>query len=236
MGSIELTMREFLSQEAQNSTEGVRETQSFCKKINKPTLNLKVHEARTLRNQGHFDKAMLNITEANRDQVIAIRKIQTLMGRVRGERYPEVVFEKFRQFEPFEMGVSDADAALSILADIDDGDDTQLKDHSLKLHNCELEKKDEERYLSFLEGRLDDGTASVEVENTKRKVDSLVQMLMEVRNSILKKICFVVDEALKEMPPGIEKDRTFLELSQNIYLVKTSPILTKPATHVETET
>jgi len=94
MGSIELTVREHHSEETPSSAEGISEIQSFREEIEKYSLNLKVHEALTFRNQGHFDKAMLNITEANRDQVVAIRKIQRLMGQVRGERYPEVVFEK----------------------------------------------------------------------------------------------------------------------------------------------
>jgi len=141
MNSIELAVREHVSEEAQGSSEQLSEIQSFCEKIEKPSLNLKVHEALTFKKQGHFDKAMLNITEANRDQVIAIRKIQSLMGQVRGKRYPEVVFEKFRQFEPFEIGIADADAVLSILAGLGDEDNPQLKENRLKLHDYELRKK-----------------------------------------------------------------------------------------------
>ena len=235
MDPIELTVREHLSEEAQNSTERLSEIRSFCEKIEENSLNVKVHEALTYRKQGHFDKAMLNITEANRDQVIAIRKIQRILGHVSGERFPKVVFEKFRQFEPFEIGITDADAVLSILADLDDENDPQLKENRLKLHDCELRKKDEEAYLSFIEGRLNDGSASEEVDKTKERVGYLAQRLTELRNWILDRILVVVDEALKEMPSGIEKDRIILELSRNMFLVIVSPIPTKPATQVETE-
>jgi len=124
---------------------------------------------------------------------------------------------------------------LSILSDLDDEDDPQLKENGLKLHVCELRKRDEDLYLSLLEGRLDDCTASQEVKNTKKKVVSLTQSVMELRNSILEKIFAVVDEVLSEMPSGLDKDRTFMDLSRTMFLIKTSPILTKPATHVETE-
>lgn len=235
MGSIELTLREHLSQGAKNSAERLSEIQTFREKIEENSLNLKVHEALTLRKQGHLDKAILNISEANRDQVLAIRNIQRLMGQFRGEQYPEVVFEKFRQFEPFEIGISDADAVLSILADLDNEDDRQLGKYRLKLHDCELRKKDEEDYLSFLEGRLNQGSASEEVDKTRKNAVSLAHELAQHRNRILKKILVVVSEALKELPSGAEKDRFLLELSRNMFLVVTSPILTKPATQVETE-
>jgi tetrahydromethanopterin S-methyltransferase subunit H len=47
----------------------------FLKSINNETLGMKVSIALNQRKQGHFDKAMLNISEANRDQVLAIREI-----------------------------------------------------------------------------------------------------------------------------------------------------------------
>ena len=235
MDSIERTVRAHLSEEARSSAEGLSAIQSFCEKIEKDSLNAKVNEALAFKSQGHFDKAMLNIAEANRDQVTAIREIQKLLGQARGEEYAEVVFEKFRQFEPFEIGISNADAVLSILSDLNDGDDPQLKENRLKLHDCELRKKDEEGYLSFLEDRLDDGSGSEEAVEARENILSLTRTLMEHRVRILEKILVAVVAALKKMPSGFERDRILLDLSRNIFLVVTSPILTKPAAHVETE-
>ena len=235
MKPIDLAVREHLSEETKSSTKGISEIQSFCEEIDKDSLNLKVHGALASKNRGHFDEAMLDIAEANRDQVTAIRNIQKLMGQARGERFPEVVFEKFRQFEPFEIGISDADDVLSILADLDDGNDPQLKENRLELHDCELRRKDEVDYLSFLEDRLDEGGASEEGIKARASLVSLAQALMKLRGQILKKIFVVVGKALNEMPSGIERDRIFLKLSQNAFLIVTSPILTKPARQVETE-
>lgn len=235
MNLIELTIREHLSKDVQSSTEQHSEIMSFCGNIEEYSLNMKVQEALTFRKQGHFNHAMLNISEANRDQVIAIRRIQRLLGLVRGKEYPEVIFEKFRQFEPFEIGISDADAVLSILASVDEEGGPPHKENISKLHDHELKKKDEEDYLTFLENRLNEGSASEDIDKTQVNLASLAREMTELRSWILKKILVVVDEALKETPSGIAKDRIFLELSRNIFLVAASPILTKPATHVETE-
>lgn len=232
MNAFELTVRKHLSKEMQGTTEPFFELQSFCMGIEKNSLNMKVHQALTLKRQGHFDKAMLNIAEANRDQVTAIRTVQALLGRARGESCPEVVFEKFRQFEPFEIGISDADAVLSILADLDD---QELQQSRMQLHDCELQKKDEMDYLSFLEDRLNADSAAEDIDKSKAALLSLARNLTELRNRILTKILNCVGEALNDTPSGGEKDRVILELSQNLFLIITSPILTKPATHVEAE-
>lgn len=232
MNAFELTVRKHLSKEMQGTTEPFFELQSFCMGIEKNSLNMKVHQALTLKRQGHFDKAMLNIAEANRDQVTAIRTVQALLGRARGESCPEVVFEKFRQFEPFEIGISDADAVLSILADLDD---QELQQSRMQLHDCELQKKDKMDYLSFLEDRLNSDSAAEDIDKSKAALLSLARNLTELRNRILTKILNCVGEALNDTPSGGEKDRVILELSQNLFLIITSPILTKPATHVEAE-
>jgi len=232
VNAFELTVRKHLSKEMQGTTEPFFELQSFCMGIEKNSLNMKVHQALTLKRQGHFDKAMLNIAEANRDQVTAIRTVQALLGRARGESCPEVVFEKFRQFEPFEIGISDADAVLSILADLDD---QELQQSRMQLHDCELQKKDKMDYLSFLEDRLNSDSAAEDIDKSKAALLSLARNLTELRNRILTKILNCVGEALNDTPSGGEKDRVILELSQNLFLIITSPILTKPATHVEAE-
>jgi hypothetical protein len=78
--SIELSVWKYVSKETRNSTEKPSKIQSFCKKIEKPSLNLKVREALNFKKQGHFDKAMLGIAEANRDQVTAIKNDSKPVG------------------------------------------------------------------------------------------------------------------------------------------------------------
>lgn len=48
----------------------------FFQIVNRETLGMKVSNAMHQRQQEHFNKAMLSITEVNRDRVSAIREIQ----------------------------------------------------------------------------------------------------------------------------------------------------------------
>jgi len=58
-------------------------------------LGKKVSIALNQRKQGYFDKAMLNISEANRDQVLAIRNLQGVFDKLAGQGKTEVIFEKY---------------------------------------------------------------------------------------------------------------------------------------------
>lgn len=50
--------------------------------VQEKTLGHKVATALIQRKQGHFDKAVLTISEANRDQVLAIRKTQSIIDKI----------------------------------------------------------------------------------------------------------------------------------------------------------
>jgi hypothetical protein len=95
--------------------------------------------------------------------------IQNLLGQIRQEPYPEVTFEKFRQFEPFEIGISNADPVLTILAALS----PRLKENRSNLHDFELQKADEEDYLSFLENRMNGGSESESAVKTVSNLESL---------------------------------------------------------------
>jgi hypothetical protein len=49
------------------------------------TLGKKIAIALNQRSQGRFDKALLNIREANRAQVLSIREIQAVIDRAKGK-------------------------------------------------------------------------------------------------------------------------------------------------------
>ena len=54
----------------------------FLKVINSETIGKKVLTAFSLKEQGHFNRAMLDIAEVNRDQVIAIREVQDILDKL----------------------------------------------------------------------------------------------------------------------------------------------------------
>lgn len=232
MNSIEELVLEYVSEETRQAVGSDSMIEEFRQKIEGPSLNLKVSDALTLKRQGHFDKAMLMIAEANRDQVIFIRTIQNLVGQARGAPFPVVVLEKFRQFEPFEIGIADADAVLPILLALDV---EPLKDFVSSLHDHEIRKKDEEDYLSFLTERQNDDGESEDYRKAASEILSIDQSLNPIRTAILTEVFGVVGKALEEVPAGVERDLKLLEISRCAHTVITSPILTKPADLVETE-
>ena len=63
----------------------------LLKVINGETLGKKVSIAISLKKQGHFNRAMLNITEATRDQVTAIREIQCVLDKLENRNKTEIV-------------------------------------------------------------------------------------------------------------------------------------------------
>ncbi|MBW2564994.1 MAG: hypothetical protein JRE29_13370 [Deltaproteobacteria bacterium] len=78
--------------------------QNLLDVVQAETLGKKVAIALNQRSQGHFDKAMLNISEANRDQVLSIREIQAIIDRAKGKLKTEVVFEKCFGIVEFNQG------------------------------------------------------------------------------------------------------------------------------------
>lgn len=84
--------------------------------VRENTIGYKVATALNERKQGQFDKAMLNISEANRDQVLSIRAIQSIIDKICGTSRTEVIFEKFRQFHPFQIGLKNGKDVLELLS------------------------------------------------------------------------------------------------------------------------
>ena len=94
--------------------------QNLLEVVQAETLGKKVAIATNQRSQGHFDKAMLNISEVNRDQVLSIREIQAIIDQAKGNLKTEVIFEKFRQFYPFQIGLTHGKDVLELLRLIKD--------------------------------------------------------------------------------------------------------------------
>jgi hypothetical protein len=69
--------------------------QDLINVVREKTFGHKVATALNQRKQGILNKAMLNITEANRDQVLSIRAIQSIIDKTEGVSKTEVVFEKY---------------------------------------------------------------------------------------------------------------------------------------------
>jgi hypothetical protein len=220
-------------QQPNETPDFVADLKLFCAKVEAPTLAAKVRSAVTFRQQGHFDKAMLAMSEANRDQVLALRKIQSTLSGVTGTHYPMVVFEKFRQQPPFEIGVADGDAVFAILDRLGAQERPALGDARAKLHDLETQIEEESTFVAFLERQRTSEGNTAELETAQATVHDLEQNLAEMRAEILDSIFAVTKDVLEGASVRNHRDRLFLGLAANIYLVVMSSIATKPAQRVE---
>lgn len=174
------------------------------------------------------------ISEVNRDQITSIRSIQSILAKITGEPYSEAVFEKFRQFEPFELGVSKADPVLILLSKLDHNTNPDFRNLRSRLRETELQHEDQTQYLSFLKRKYGEETHGAEIEETTINIGLSDDALLKLRLSIIERVISVIDEIVKNLPSGLDKDRTLLKLCRNIYLIITSPVLTRNAMDVET--
>lgn len=204
----------------------------FSAKVAAPTLAAKVRAALSYRQQGHFDKAMLAMSEANRDQVLALRKIQSTLSGVTGTNSPMVVFERFRQRPPFEIGVADGDGLFTILERLGATECPALDEARTKLHALEAQIEEERAFVALLERQPKSNDNTAETEATRATAQNLERTLAETRVNILNPIFAVTKDVLDRAAVRRQRDNLFLSLAANIYVVVMSSIATKPAQRV----
>ena len=98
---------------------GMLEKEDCCERIletlRSASLTQKLNEALRYRKSGHFNKAMLLVSEINRDHMTSVRKLQHLFDEFNGNGKREVILRKFRQFLPLEAGIENAPDALHFI-------------------------------------------------------------------------------------------------------------------------
>ncbi len=207
----------------------------FIDQIEKSSLNVKVNDAITLRNKGDFNKAMLNISEANRDQVIAIRKIQRILDEASGTEIKEVVFSKFRQFLPLEIGIENGDEVIKIIDDLLIGGDRKVLEIKNEMYSLEIQKEEELERLTFLEQRFGNQIEDDEISEIRENLNVIEKKLHDFKGLVVGKIFKIVNAILKDKTDLDNKDLKVLELTGNIFFVFMSPIATKYAELVNVE-
>ena len=204
--------------------------QNLLDVVQAETLGKKVAIAINQRSQGHFDKAMLNISEANRDQVLSIREIQAIIDRAKSKLKTEVVFEKYRQFYPFQIGLKHGEDVLELLSLIKDKCEFDLAELVADLH------KDEEMIapiieeLNFYETKMKGRISEDEISELKKKGKKIKKRIFEKKISIIDNISGIVQGEFSQIA-----DAHKLILVKNIYLILSSSIQTLDAKFVEVE-
>jgi len=201
---------------------------NFLKLISDETLGRKILVALNQRKQGHFDKAMLSISEANRDQVLAIREIQTILSKPENQSQTEIVFKNFRQTFPFQIGISNGEEVLALLANVkqDLGDEFLAMTRELFDNEGQICLLDEESI--FLENKMAGKVSGKEINSIAEKKLALYDRIFSIKKYFL----YAISDCIFEKK-YLCSDDDELRLIRCIYLIVTSSTETLDAKFVE---
>lgn len=199
------------------------------------SLDTKISEALSLRQQGQLNRAIVLITEANRKQLDAIEGIQRIMDSLLNRPHSEVVFAKYRQFPPFKMGIEGADDVLKLLASLDVDLAIDHGSTSKKLHTLEGEKKAETERLAFFEQRFADGSEAETINAAHAAIQMMTADIAAVKRELVQAVVTTVHAYLPAMGIPEANFSARCELSKWLYVLATSPTKTRHAEDVSVE-
>ena len=198
--------------------------------VQRETFGNKVTSALNQRKQGHFDKAMLTMSEVNRDQVLSIRATQSIIDKTNGVSKTEVVFEKYRQFYPFQIGLKNGKDILALLDLVKTECNFTLETFVADLHENESMIDPLLEELNFFETRMKGRISEDDISQLERSIKETTQRIFEIKTALVDVICGVVQAAYFQIPI-VDK----ISLIKNIYLILSSSIQTLDAQFVEVE-
>ncbi len=203
--------------------------------IARDSLGNLIASALASQKQGRLNDAISQITRANRTQFDAIESIMHTLARVFERPRNEVIFAKYRQTFPFEMGVENAADVIDLVQSFNRG---MLPDESSKterLHNLEAARSAEAEAFEFFENRFRSGGAEAEIEESRGKLQSINKELEETKTAILCAVISVVSTRVNKHRSQRTASSVDYEISGWLYQVVTSKTLTKAAKNVEVD-
>ena len=181
---------------------------------------------------------MLVVSELIRDHMTSLQHIQRTFDEIRGNDERKVVFQKFRQREPFEVGLSNAPDVLRIIDEFLvpwKRENSNLVEGYLELEkrlDYEKEKKDAfERFAS-----TDD--SSPELEEQRKILSELSEKIEMFRYELSEAIICLSEKILEKMAPilnNVDRVKYLSKLSNHLSTLILSPIVSKPAEYVDAE-
>ncbi len=191
------------------------------------TVGCQICEAIELREKGQFNDAMKCMAEANRIHVQAVRDVQKRIDEQNDSDKTEVIFGKYRQKAPFQVGLINGDAVISILNKIQS--EIEDCDENIKqLHKDEIALKEYSEELHFYETRMAGRIAQSEVDQVRSSID---ECELRIRN--FKEISFsAVISSVRKRFSSLGNDDALLMASE-LYLLITSSIETRCASEVD---
>ena len=185
------------------------------------TLGNKVATALKHKKQGQFEKAMLKISEANRDQILSVREIQTIFDKSEGHAKTEVIFEKYRQFYPFQIGLTNGEEVLELLNFIKVNCDFDIDELVADMHKKEEMIDPILEEVNFYETRMAGQNAEDEINVLKNKIRNLSDNLNEIKTKLIDCFCGIIQNKYFHLS---QADK--IKLIKNCFIIFTSSIQT----------
>lgn len=235
MPSLIETVRKKMSDGDRPLAELVQPESELVAVAARDSLGALIASALASRKQGRMNDAISQITRANRAQLDAIEGIMRTLDGVYERPKNEVVFAKYRQTFPFEMGIENADDVIDLVhayhQDLspDDFSKTEI------LHELEAARSEEAEALEFFGNRFRDGGAEAEIEEAQDKLKSINNELEKTKTAILGGVISVVSTLLNKHRSGRMASSAEYEISGWLYQIVTSKTLTKAAKNVEVD-
>jgi len=218
------------------SVDYTYELTRFTESLKQHSLSFAFFEAKESRQKGDFNKAMLMVSEVVRDHVTALRNIQNLFDELSGNEPRQVVFQKFRQFEPLEVGMENAPEVLRILNEFVNpwkSENSELIKKYLELEKQVDYEKKKSAVLERFASTVEDSQESVEQHE---QLEGFIRNQEALQYGLGTAIIDMADDILKEMAGHLDQKGRIkyqLQLLKPLVTIVLSDIRTKAANDVE---
>jgi hypothetical protein len=208
----------------------------FAESLEQHSLSFALYEAKEYRQKGNFNKAMLIVSEIVRDHITALRNIQNIFDKIHGNEQRQIVFKNFRQFEPLEVGISNAPDVFRI---IDEFINPWRKVNSetvtgyLEIEKqVDFENKKTEVFARFSSIKVN----STELIEQHEKLESLIQKQKTLRHRLGVAIISLTEDILENMAVHLCEQERLKYLKRLLIPFVTmilSDVMTKAAKDIE---
>lgn len=203
---------------------------SLSSVLNDNSLNFKFEEALQYKKSGNFNKAMLYVSEINRDHVTALRKIQHAFDSYNNREKSEVIFRNYRQFIPLEVGIENAPELMDLVLNIYNlkkQNNNTLYNSYYKLEQ-DIKLKNDELNILY---RFD--SSDLDIKNIRTELVKQLEELDLKRKDVLNDVLDVCTKFIEI--ENEESVKTILSILEPMVIIFLSPIITKNAEEVQVE-
>lgn len=195
------------------------------------SLNVKIRAAFKSKKEGRIDQSIVLITQANREQLDAVKAIEKMLARIQGRPEQEIIFSKFRQTFPFEMDIENGDYVVALINDFSSRTGDEGDAQRARLHALEDTRSEQIERLEFFETRFTDGTEDGTIEEIGFLIREIDDELSALRVQLLAGVLVNVKTMLaRQSADGLSTDGDqLIALSKWLFTLVASPTATKSA-------